>query len=436
MEYCGRIRSNANVINRAERRARHRNTAKVNAYCIMKALSTTILLHNVVTSISVHAFQTPSSLHTKSHSNSPRYVNLKSRWEAGRSTLSIFDDRRILGGLFGDYYSSQPIQLCGNQRSMSRKMSTELFMKDSSPATDSNPSGSIPTDSSENLEEYSLAIRRTLICMVATAIFGLGIYSMAGFETSTEFFAGYLVEQSLSIDNLFVFLLLFDYFKIPVNYQDRVLSYGIYGAVVMRAVMIGLGAVALERFHAILLVFAAILVYSSATVLIELVTGGDEGEKDEDMSENAIVRFSRTLFDTTDQFDGDRFFVIEEGMRKATPLFLCLVAVEISDVVFAVDSIPAVFGITENPLIVFSSNMFAIIGLRSLYTILSKAAKDLDYLEPAVAVVLGFIGSKMVAEYFGHPISTELSLAVVATCLSAGVGLSVWEKDKAPNLES
>jgi len=282
-------------------------------------------------------------------------------------------------------------------------------------------------DQSDKSDMYSRAIRKTLVYVGAATAFGLGILYKFGFDPAAEFFAGYLVEQSLSIDNLFVFLLLFDYFKVPLALQDRVLSYGIYGSVVMRAGMIGLGAVALERFHAILLVFAGILIYSSVTVLIGLISEGEEDE--EDMEENMIVKFSKSLFSATDKFDGNKFFTLEDGIKKVTPLFLCLVAVEISDVVFAVDSVPAVFGVTENALIVFTSNMFAILGLRSLYTILSKAAKDLEYLEPAVAVVLGFIGSKMVAEYFGTIISTEFSLGVVATCLCAGVGLSVWKKN-------
>lgn len=273
---------------------------------------------------------------------------------------------------------------------------------------------------------YYRAVKKTVLCVGLTVAFGLGILYKFGGDSSAEFFAGYLVEQSLSIDNLFVFLMLFDYFKVPLKSQDRVLTYGIYGAVFMRAFMISLGSVALERYRAILLVFAGILVYSGGKVLVDLASGDDEEE--EDMSENAIVKFSTSLFSATDKFDGKKFFTMEEGIRKATPLFLCLVAVEISDVVFAIDSIPAVFGVTENPLIVFTSNMFAILGLRSIYTILSKAAKDLEYLEPAVAIVLGFIGSKMVAEYFGTTISTELSLGVVLTCLSAGVGLSVWKK--------
>jgi TerC family integral membrane protein len=297
------------------------------------------------------------------------------------------------------------------------------------PNTDTSPS---VTDSAEI---YSRAINRTLQWVAAAGLFGLSLWAGTGnIDTAAEFFAGYLVEQSLSIDNLFVFLLLFDYFQVPLSSQDRVLNYGIYGAVIMRAVMIGLGSVALSRFHEILLVFAGILVYSSASALTEFLSDEEE-EEDEDLGENSIVKFSRNLFDATDKFDGDRFFSIEDGIKKVTPLFICMVAVEISDVVFAVDSIPAVFGVTENPLIVFSSNMFAIMGLRSLYTILSKAAQDLEYLEPAVAIVLGFIGSKMVAEYFGFMISTEFSLAVVVTCLATGVGLSTLQKSKEATAE-
>lgn len=277
---------------------------------------------------------------------------------------------------------------------------------------------------------YQRAVTRTLQWVGATILFGIGLFYMAGGRTAEEFFAGYLVEQSLSVDNLFVFLVLFDFFKVPLQSQDRVLNWGIIGAIVMRAIMIGLGAAALENFHAILLVFAGILVYSSARVLV----GGDD-EEEEDMSQNTIVQFSKKIIESTDNYDGDNFFTIEEGVRKATPLLICMIAVEISDVVFAVDSIPAVFGVTENPLVVFTSNMFAIMGLRSLYTILSKAATDLKYLEPAVAIVLGFIGGKMIAEYFGYDVPTEVALGVVATLLGGGVGLSILEKNKAIEAE-
>lgn len=272
---------------------------------------------------------------------------------------------------------------------------------------------------------YNSAIKRTLAWVAAAGAFGSGLYLIVGPTTAEEFFAGYLLEQSLSIDNLLVFLLLFDYFKVPLSSQDRVLNFGIYGAFVMRAIMIGLGSVALYEFHGVLLVFAGILLYSSATVLLG---DGDDDEEDEDMGENAIVQLSKNLFDSSEKFDGDRFFTIEDGVKRATPLLICMVAVEISDVVFAVDSIPAVFGVTENPLVVFTSNMFAIMGLRSLYTILSKAASDLEYLEPAVAIVLGFVGAKLIGEYFGLQIPTIASLGVVVTMLSGGVGASLYKK--------
>jgi TerC family integral membrane protein len=271
--------------------------------------------------------------------------------------------------------------------------------------------------------DYRQAMKRTGGWVGAATLFGTALWAVAGPTVGEEFFAGYLVEQSLSVDNLFVFLMLFEYFKVPLNYQDRVLNWGIYGAIVMRAIMIGLGAAALENFHAILLVFASILIYSSAQFFL----GGGK-EEEEDVSENTIVRFSSSLIKATDKFDGKKFFTIENGIRKATPLFICMIAVEISDVVFAVDSIPAVFGVTQNPLVVFTSNLFAIMGLRSLYTILSKAATDLKYLEPAVAVVLGFIGSKMVAEYFGYDVPTNIALLVVASVLGVGVSASLIEK--------
>lgn len=290
-----------------------------------------------------------------------------------------------------------------------------------------NGVGSVALEYDEN-DEFSAAIKRTLAWVAAAVAFGTGLFFFVDPQTSEEFFAGYLLEQSLSVDNLLVFLLLFEYFKIPTAYQNRVLNWGIIGAIVMRAVMIGVGAVALQQFHGVLLGFAAILVYSSAKILIDLA--GSDDEEEEDFSQNQIVKFSNSLIASTDKFDGDRFFTIIDGVKMATPMLLCMIAVEFSDVVFAVDSIPAVFGVTENPLVVFSSNMFAIMGLRSLYTILSKAASELKYLEPAVAVVLGFIGAKLIGEYFGVQISTEVSLGVVATLLGTGVGASLLDKSE------
>jgi len=272
---------------------------------------------------------------------------------------------------------------------------------------------------------YKTAIRRTLYWVGAAIGYGFLLIFFAGPEVSGEFYAGYLLEQSLSIDNLLVFLLLFEYFKVPLEYQNRVLNWGIIGSIIMRATMIGVGAVALREVREVLLIFASILLFSSYKVIV-----GEEDEEDGDLSENAIVKFANNLFSSTDQFDGDKFFTEIDGIRKATPMLLCMIAVEISDVVFAVDSIPAIFGVTEDPLVVFSSNMFAIMGLRSLYIILSKAASELKYLEKAVAVVLGFIGGKLIAEYFGFNISTEVSLGVVVTMLGGGVAASVLDKDE------
>jgi TerC family integral membrane protein len=189
---------------------------------------------------------------------------------------------------------------------------------------------------------YEQAIQRTLLWVALSGVVGGAIWAFVDSDLGEEFFAAYLVEQSLSVDNLFVFLLLFDFFKVPIQFQDKILNWGIYGAIVMRAVMIGLGAVAIENFRPVLLAFAAILVYSSGKVLL-----GSDDDEEEDMSENTIVKFSKKLIDSTDIMDGDNFFTIVDGVKKATPLFLCMIAIEISDVVFAVDSIPAVFGVTE-----------------------------------------------------------------------------------------
>ncbi len=173
---------------------------------------------------------------------------------------------------------------------------------------------------------YTQAIERTLLWVGAALVFGTGLWVLVGPTTAEEFFAGYLVEQSLSVDNLFVFLVLFEYFKVPLSGQGRVLSWGIFGAVIMRAIMIGLGAAALQHFRELLLLFAAILIYSSANNLISLFAGPSESEDDEDLSQNAIVKFSRSLFPSTDHFDGDNFFTVANGIKMATPLFICMIA--------------------------------------------------------------------------------------------------------------
>lgn len=219
----------------------------------------------------------------------------------------------------------------------------ELLGGNSTDITSLFEPGAGPTVILDGVEDvYRQAIQRTLTWVASACAFGGILWATAGATTGEEFFAGYLVEQSLSVDNLFVFLLLFDYFGVPLANQDRVLNWGIYGAIVMRAIMIGLGAAALQNFHAILLVFAGILVYSSAKVLF----AGESDEEQEDLSDNTIVKLSHKFIESTDKYDGDKFFTVVDGIRKATPLFICMIAVEVSDVVFAIDSIPAVFGVT------------------------------------------------------------------------------------------
>ena len=236
-----------------------------------------------------------------------------------------------------------------------------------------------------------------------------------------EFFTGYLVEQSLSVDNLFVFLMLFNYFKVPSQHQDRVLTWGIIGAVAMRGVMIILGIQMIERFQVITLIFAGILLISA----YKLLTDNDE---DEDLSDNYVLKISNYIMKSTTEYDGDRFFTKEKGTSVATPLLMCLICIEISDLVFAIDSIPAVLGVSHDPFIVYTSNIFAIMGLRSLYTVVAKAVQDLKYLKPAVALVLGFVGGKMVGEYFHKSISTGLSLFVVMFLIIGGIVLSLASK--------
>ena len=257
----------------------------------------------------------------------------------------------------------------------------------------------------------------------AATLFGLGIGAVVGPKQAEEYFAGYLLEQSLSVDNLFVFVLVFDYFKVPLAQQQKVLTYGIGGAMAMRAAMIVAGYEAVTNFKPVLLIFAGVLIFSSYKLIAE------EEEEEEDMSENAIVKFCSGLLPVSKDFDGDNFFTVENGVKTATPLLLCLCVIELSDVVFAVDSIPAVFGVTQDPFIVYTSNIFAILGLRSLYAFVATLVAELEYLQTAVAAVLGFVGFKMVAEFGGMEVSTEASLAVVVGMLGAGVALSLYKSD-------
>jgi len=271
-------------------------------------------------------------------------------------------------------------------------------------------------------DEYTHALIKTTLVVLAAIAFGLALIPIRGKQASLEFFSGYIVEQSLSIDNIFVFILLFDYFRVPLDLQRLVLSWGIWGAVWMRGVMILLGSKMLEKARSVLLVFAGVLIVSGFKLLSE-----GEGEA-EDLDNNAIMKIANWIIPSSPRYDGNKFFTFKNNKRLATPLLTCLICIELSDFVFAIDSIPAVLGITKDPVIVYASNIFAILALRSLYTVVAKAVEDLVYLRPAVAMVLTFVGCKMAGEFFHYEVSTETSLAVVVGLLGAGVGGSVLKK--------
>ncbi|KAJ4704803.1 thylakoid membrane protein TERC, chloroplastic [Melia azedarach] len=288
-------------------------------------------------------------------------------------------------------------------------------------STSHTPSSVDSSEKIEGLETYASSIKTVVFWVCSAVAFGVGVGMKEGIGKASEFFAGYILEQSLSVDNLFVFVLIFKYFKVPFSYQNRVLSYGIAGAVIFRLSLILLGAATLQRFETVNLLLAVILLYSS----FKLFASEDD---DSDLSDNFIVKTCQRFIPVTTYYDGNRFFTNEDGIWKATPLLLTVAVIELSDIAFAVDSIPAVFGVTRDPFIVFSSNLFAILGLRSLYTLISEGMADLEYLQPSIAVVLGFIGSKMIFDFFGFHVSTEASLGFVATSLSAGVLLSLMKK--------
>ncbi|EEC78419.1 hypothetical protein OsI_18245 [Oryza sativa Indica Group] len=307
-------------------------------------------------------------------------------------------------------------------------LSSEIEAPSSTPPVRTTDKESTKPASETGITKKGSAIRRVTLVVLAAVFFGVSIALRDGVGKASEYFAGYLLEQSLSVDNLFVFVLVFKYFKVPQEYQNRVLSYGIAGAVIFRTVMITLGAATIQRFEAVNLLLALILLFTSYKLFAE-------EDEESDLSDNFIVKTCQRFIPVTDYYDGDRFFTTQEGLWKATPLLLTVAVIELSDIAFAIDSIPAVFGVTRDPLVVLSSNIFAISGLRSLYVLISESMSELDYLQPAIGIVLGFIGTKMVFDFFGYHIPTEASLAIVTTCLSGGVILSLRkasteEKDK------
>lgn len=257
--------------------------------------------------------------------------------------------------------------------------------------------------------------------------FNVLILFWRGQEDFMLFLTGYVIEKSLSVDNLFVFLLIFGYFKIPNQYQHKVLFYGIIGALVMRAFFIWAGIAILDKFSWVIYIFGAFLVFSGIKMMIP-------HDENADLSESWVIKASRKVFHTTHEIHGDKFFAIENGKKMMTPLFLALIFVEFSDLVFAIDSIPAIIGITNDPFLVFTSNVFAILGLRSLYFALKGFADMFHYLKYGLAVILMFIGVKMlIVKYYHMPIA--VTMGVIFTVLLTSVLVSIYMKRK-ENTES
>ena len=273
---------------------------------------------------------------------------------------------------------------------------------------------------------HKIALREALLwslAWIALAItFGLTISYFYGRQSGLEFFTGYVIEKALSVDNLFVFLVVFRVFAVKEEYQQRVLGYGILGALLMRGAMIAAGAALIERFNWIMYVFGAFIIYAGLHMLFA-------GEAESHPEQNFLVRYLSRHLRLTKEYRGEKFFSRENGQLFATPLFLVLLIVEITDVTFAVDSIPAVFGITRDTFIVYTSNVFAILGLRALYFLLAGVLDKLDYLKVGLALVLVFVGAKMIVEPWLH-ISVGVSLAIVLGMLMVAVLASLLRKKK------
>lgn len=268
------------------------------------------------------------------------------------------------------------------------------------------------------------ALLWSAVWIALALLFNLGIYFWQGQKVALEFLTGYLIEKSLSVDNIFVFIMIFAYFGVPALYQHKVLFWGILGALVMRAIFIASGVALIERFHWIIYVFGAFLILTGVKMA---------WQKDKEIhpEKNPVLRLFRRLMPVTDRYHSGAFFVKQAGRSFATPLFVVLLLVETTDLIFAVDSIPAILAITLDPFIVYTSNVFAILGLRSLYFALAGIMPLFHHLNYGLAAILAFVGAKMMlVDFFKIPIG--ISLSVVAAILLASVVASlIWPKPQA-----
>ena len=260
------------------------------------------------------------------------------------------------------------------------------------------------------------ALTWSAVWISLAVVFNAGVFWFMGSQAGVEWFTGYLVEKSLAVDNVFVFLLIFSAFAVPAKYQHRVLFWGIVGALLMRAVLIAFAGVLLGSFHWIIYVFGAFLILTG----LRFLRGGHEAPS---LETNRLVRLAKRFYPVTEGYEGQRFFVVRNGVRYMTPLFLVLLLVESTDLVFAVDSIPAIYAITDDPFIVFTSNVMAILGLRALYFVLAGYLAGLRYLKPGLAGVLVWVGSKMLLVDV-YKVPSLVSLAVIISILGVAFGAS------------
>lgn len=268
---------------------------------------------------------------------------------------------------------------------------------------------------------YRDALTWSLVWVAMASLFAVGLYFTHGPKPALEFTTGYLIEKSLSVDNIFVFVVVFAAFRIPNVLQHRVLFWGILTALVLRVVMIFAGAAALQRFHWLIYIFGGFLILTG----IKLVFSKEDAE-----GESLAMRLARRLIPSSKQLDGERFWTVENGRRVATPLLVTLVCIEFSDIIFALDSIPAIFAVTTDPFLVFTSNIFAILGLRSLFFLLADVMDRFVYLRFGLAAVLVFVGIKMVIVEFVK-IPPALSLVVIAALLGTSITASWMATRKA-----
>jgi tellurite resistance protein TerC len=266
------------------------------------------------------------------------------------------------------------------------------------------------------------ALTWTAVWIALAMLFNLFVYHYFDKEKALEFFTAYVVEKSLSIDNIFVIIMIFSYFRVPDAYQHKVLFWGIFGALVMRVIFIFAGIELIHKFHWLIYVFGGFLIFTGARMLF-----GED--KPLDPEKNPMVKFVRRMFPVTESFEGDKFFVKRDHRIWATPLFIVVMLIEGTDLIFAVDSIPAIISISDDTFIVYTSNVFAILGLRSLYFALAGIEKYFTYLKYGLATILVFVGVKMVIVDF-YKIPIEISLIIIAFLLAISMIVSVVLKKK------